>query len=45
MMHRRVAALALAGWYLMLPPFQSGWFSSSSTELDMRAPLSQWRIT
>jgi hypothetical protein len=26
MMHRYVAALALVGWYLMLPPFQSGWF-------------------
>jgi hypothetical protein len=31
------AALALAGWYLMLPPMQGG-------HPNERAPLSQWTI-
>jgi len=38
------AALALVGWYLMMPPFQSTWFSTSSTEFDAHAAPSRWRI-
>ena len=44
MILRHAAALALVGWYLMVPPFRSGWFSSSATELDTKAPLSRWRV-
>ncbi len=32
------AALALVGWYLMVPPLKSG----SSIEADLRWPLTQW---
>ncbi|HTW88962.1 MAG TPA: hypothetical protein VMD75_13250 [Candidatus Binataceae bacterium] len=32
-----LAALGLAGWYLMVPPIQNG-------QLNLRAPLNQWRI-
>jgi hypothetical protein len=33
---RHAAALALAGWYLMLPPW------SSPSKFDDKAPLNQW---
>jgi hypothetical protein len=36
---RHAAALALAGWYLMFPPFRS-----DGKSLDLLAPLSAWRI-
>jgi hypothetical protein len=36
---RHAAALALAGWYLMLPPHLSDANSAKS------APLSMWRVT
>jgi hypothetical protein len=35
------AALALVGWYLMMPPATRGWFSATTTHNDS-APLSQW---
>lgn len=34
---RHAAALALIGWYLMLPPFKNG-------AVDPNAPLSEWQI-
>jgi hypothetical protein len=34
---RHTAALALVGWYLMLPPIPGG-------KLDVTAPLSRWEI-
>jgi hypothetical protein len=36
---RHAAALALTGWYLMLPPT-----IPNSHEVDQSAPLSQWTI-
>lgn len=36
---RHAAALALVGWYLMLPPLPIG-----QTEPDARAPLGDWYI-
>ena len=40
MRFRRAAALALAGWYLMVPPTvkNAGW------QIDENAPLSRWKI-
>jgi hypothetical protein len=35
---RHAAALALVGWYLMVPPMYQ------HHEIDDKAPLSQWRI-
>jgi len=42
LMFRHAAALALVGWYLMIPPLPttSGWFSNSSAP----APISQWKL-
>jgi hypothetical protein len=37
---RHAAALALVGWYLMLPPRRSG----SLNSFDANAPLSQWSV-
>jgi hypothetical protein len=39
---RHAAALALVGWYLMIPPLPttSGWFSNNSGP----APISQWKL-
>jgi len=34
---RHAAALALVGWYLMLPPTAKG-------KLNLRAPLSEWEM-
>jgi hypothetical protein len=39
---RHAVALALVGWYLMLPPLTRGWFSATTTRNDS-APLNQWR--
>ncbi len=36
---RHAAALALAGWYLMVPPFPKG---EHRYEPDTSVPLSQW---
>jgi len=36
---RDAAALALVGWYLMVPPAERG-----TKQLDYRAPLSTWAI-
>jgi hypothetical protein len=36
---RHAAALALVGWYLMLPPVVGG---KHHWHLDLSAPLSQW---
>lgn len=44
---RHAAALALVGWYLMLPPLRvEGPASDPNTpvEADTKAPLSQWTI-
>jgi hypothetical protein len=35
---RHAAALALVGWYLMLPPL-----ATSGLDVDQNAPLSTWR--
>jgi hypothetical protein len=37
---RHAAALALVGWYLMLPPFSLS--PSRKIVADLRKPLSQW---
>ena len=37
MKHRHAAALALVGWYLMVPPFRG-------KEYDVKAQLSDWSI-
>ena len=36
---RHAAALALVGWYLMVPPAERG-----GKQLDYHAPLSTWSI-
>jgi hypothetical protein len=36
---RHVGALALVGWYLMIPPPQEG-----SVDFNIRAPLSEWKV-
>lgn len=36
---RHAAALALLGWYLMVPPFRG-----SSNTLNQEAPLSRWKV-
>ena len=40
MKHRHAAALALVGWYLMVPPP----VLHSSLPVDLGAPLSEWRL-
>ena len=35
---RHAAALALVGWYLMVPPYNDNFV------IDSRAPLSQWQV-
>jgi hypothetical protein len=35
---RQAAMLALAGWYLMLPPVHGG------AQPDTQAPISQWKV-
>jgi hypothetical protein len=40
---RHAAALALVGWYLMMPPNTQGWFSKTKNN-DEAAPLDQWTI-
>jgi len=39
---RHAAALALVGWYLMVPPLKGD--SSSGYRADYDAPLSQWTV-
>jgi len=39
MISRRIAALALVGWYLMTPPLKQ------DQTVDTAAPLSRWTIT
>ena len=38
---RHAAALALVGWYLMMPPWTTSWFSTTKRRNDS-APISQW---
>ena len=40
---RHTAALALTGWYLMLPP-TVGTVSSANVRIEDHAPFSQWEI-
>jgi len=39
---RHAAALALVGWYLMIPPLQSANRDDPSGPRDLHAPISQW---
>jgi hypothetical protein len=39
---RHAAALAVVGWYLMLPPFVKG--PDGARRVDSKAPLAQWSI-
>lgn len=39
---RHAAALALVGWYFIVPPFQGS--NPESSRADVNAPLSQWQI-
>lgn len=38
---RHAAALALAGWYLMVPPYSSG---RTGIRFDFDAPLINWQL-
>jgi len=40
---RHAAALALVGWYLMVPPL--GWSDSTRGAVDFGAPLSTWFLS
>src|SRR5215467_8971418 len=40
---RHATALALVGWYLLVPPRSPSWFSRKSVP-RRNAPLSEWRI-
>ena len=42
---RHAAALALVGWYLMMPPFVPSPPQGQGRMLDLKAPLGQWYIT
>ncbi len=39
---RHTAALALVGWYLMMPPLKSANRDDPSGPRDLHAPFSQW---
>jgi len=46
---RHAAALALVGWYLMIPPKIEGWYFKdwhffNGVRADERAPLDNWKI-
>lgn len=40
-MNRHIPAIALLGWYLLLPPGQSG--GSGEVVIDPDAPLGRWK--
>ncbi len=47
MNYRQVAALALVGWYLMIPPIDPASrfdHSVKTQQLDLKAPLNTWSV-
>jgi len=44
MKFRHAAALALVGWYLMVPPQNAHWQEKRQPLYNSNAPLSEWDI-
>ena len=42
MTHRHAAALALVGWYLMVPPIGNDWETGRGVFVHWSAPISGW---
>jgi hypothetical protein len=44
MKFRQAAALTLVAWYFIVPPFGGSTHFQNGIALNMKAPLSQWKI-